>query len=73
VHPNLTSEIVDERKTGIIRRNACQLLSVLERDREIAGIAAEAYECLKSVAIAGMAHQVLFQDRHCPAVPTEAI
>ena len=41
---------------------------VFERDREIAGIAAEAYECLKSVAIAGMAHQVLFQDRHCPGI-----
>ena len=37
---------------------------VFERDREIAGIAAEAY-ALKSGAIAGMARQILFQDRHC--------
>src|SRR5215831_10010395 len=51
-------------EAGLARRNAGELLGVIERGPKIPGIAAIADERQQRVAVAGMAGEALLENRH---------
>ena len=50
-------------EAGLARRNAGELLGVIEHSREIAGVAIETHEREQRVVIAGMAGETLLENR----------